>query len=450
MLILLLFNFTIPAEFPYNAYYEYLQVRGFTEQNFVLPNTFALMTEEFNNLLIADWQWRPVDHHIIGYFGKLITKTGNFSGLLGVNAHYEIDDNYGAMIDLRTRGKLSNTVSFSQALRISRTDPIDSAGPYPWKDLQAYIGESRMIFNSGIVDWEIGRRNLNLSWFDENSLMLSSAPEGYDGIFMAINGGFYEFHSFFGVLDIVNNKYITLHRLALKFRHDINIGFSEALLFSGNFEPLYLNPFVPYYLAQWGIRRDDNIMWLIDARIRFFKSLISGELLIDDYMYENDPYPDKLAYRLQIKSFPVYPVMVKAVYTMVDKWVYTQRYPQNVYENKGLPLGFPLGNDVDQISISVKYFTDRGLHPSLNADIVRKGEGSIYLPYEEEGSDWQPPFPSGVVEQQLKLFAGIDIVLLRAFYLQSKIGYHWIKNADHQIGNNSGDVLFNAKIWTFL
>ncbi len=448
-LIIFLLNFTIPSDFPINDYYEYLQVRGFAEQNFIKPYRLTFITEEIKNLLISDWQWKAADRHIISYFSKLINKPESFAYQLGMNAHYSIDDRYGAAIDIRTSGRLAKSIGFSQALQISRANIIDSAGPYPWKDLQAYISEGLIIIDPGNISWEIGRRNLNFSWSDNNSLILSSAKEGYDGILMTINGNFYEFHSQFSILDADGNKYITLHRIALKIRNNINIGFTEALLFSGNFEPLYLNPFVPYYLAQWGMRRDDNIMWMFDVRLHIFKSYLSGELLIDDYMYENDPYPDKIGYRLQLKSFIAHPVLFKAVYTMVDKWVYTQRYPQNVYEHKGLPLGFPLGNDVDQLSIVIKYFTDCFIHPSLSIDLVRKGEGSLFLPYEEEGGTWQPPFPSGNVEEQLKVFAGTDINAFRTFFLRSEIGIQWTDNLDHYPGLDRSELIFAAKVWLF-
>lgn len=450
MLIILLLNLTIPADFPINDYYEYLQVRGYTEQNFVRPNNIDFITGQINDLLINDWTWKPIDRRIIGYFRRLITKTGSFSYLLGLNGHYSIDNLYGGYADIRTAGRLNNVITYSQALRITRANIIDSTGPYPWKNLQAYINEGLVIIEPGMIRWEIGRRNLNLSWSGDNSLMLSGTSEGHDGILMAINGSYYEFHSFFGILNAVENRFITLHRLALRIKNVINIGFSEALLFSGEFEPLYASPFVPYYLAQWGMRRDDNIMWLFDARVHMLRSYFSAELLIDDYMYENDPYPDKLAYRLQLKSFPFYPVMIKAGYTMVDKWVYTQRDPQNVYQNKGIPLGFPLGNDVDQSTVTIKYFTGMNVHPSVNLDFIRKGEGSIFLPYEEEGGGWQPPFPSGIVTEQLKIYVGVDIFLLRTFFLRSDIGYEWLRNTDHQAGNNSEDLIFNAKIWLIL
>src|SRR4030042_1387248 len=216
MLIIFLLNFTVPIDFPISEHFEYLQVRGFTEQNFIQPNSIHFINDQINGLLISDWMWKPADRQIIGYFTKLITKPESFSYLLGMNAHYSMDALYGAMIDIRTSGRLANNVGFRQALRISRTHVVDRTGPYPWKDLQAYISEGTIIVDPGPVSWEIGRRNLNLSWFDNTSLILSPASEGYDGILMTINGSFYEFHSFFSMLDASDNRFITLHRLALK------------------------------------------------------------------------------------------------------------------------------------------------------------------------------------------------------------------------------------------
>jgi hypothetical protein len=213
---------------------------------------------------------------------------------------------------------------------------------------------------------------------------------------------------------------------------------------------LYLNIFFPFYLSQWGLDRDDNIMWSLDFEVHLLNSIFYGELLIDDYMYEDDPYPHKLAYQIGLKSLLWKRLVAKLNYTRVDKWVYTHHEEQNVYERYGRCLGFPLGNDVDQLTLTVKYVEWYGMSPRVSIDYVRKGEGSIYLPYELEGGPINPSFPSGEVEKTFETKVGIDYNLIRNFYLMVDIGRMHRSNEEHISDNDSDHFVFNLGIWAIL
>jgi hypothetical protein len=259
-----------------------------------------------------------------------------------------------------------------------------------------------------------------------------------------IPGRYLEFHNIFTVLDASQNRYMVVHRIGLRLRNFLSVGFSEALLFGGTLEPVYMNPFLPYYLSQWGIDRDDNIMWCFDLSIRAYNSRLYGELLIDDYMYEDDPYPDKLAYRIGIKSVLFNHFFMRAEYTFVDKWVYTHHHEENVYARDGYPLGFPSGNDVDKVTLAIKYMTVFGLYPDIRISYTRKGEGSIFLPYEEEGGDWTPPFPSGIVEKNFEVTVGLQYVFRYNFYIQCEAGKRYYTNRNHISGNDDNETILNV------
>ena len=167
-------------------------------------------------------------------------------------------------------------------------------------------------------------------------------------------------------------------------------------------------------------------------------------------MYEDDPHPDKLAYQIGLKSLIARHIMARINYTFVDKWVYSQRQPQNVYEQRGRCLGFPLGNDVDELSFNVKYLNAYGIFPHLSIDYIRKGEGSIFIPFEDEGGSINPPFPSGVVEKTLEIKLGVDYRFRRNLHLDMEIGRVQRDNVDHITGNDADNTIFDASLWIIL
>lgn len=451
MLLFILLSYTIPFDSPIMDNIEYLQIKGLVDIPSIRPYELEWIVPQIDELLINDVEINEIDRKIISSFNPLLIKNENFSSLFHLKGEYQKNPKfYYGFLNFRLGGQLVNNIRFSQALRFQRASEIDSFGPKPWKNFQVYLTEGLVKFNLAKIKFDIGRRNLLLGYGDENGLLLSLDPQGYDGFLLFIPVRYFEFYNIFSVLNASENRYISIHRIGLNIKRFLKLGFSEAILFGESLEPLYLNFFLPYYLAQWGADRDDNIMWFFDAQLKLFNSIIYGELLIDDYMYEDDSFPDKLAYKLGSKSLILNSLLLKINYTFVDKWVYTQRYRINTYERNGYPLGFPLGNDVDRVSFSIKFMNRYGLYPGFKIDYMRKGEGSIFLPYEEEGGDWNPPFPSGIVEKKLEIKLGLDYTLKYNFYIKADVGKQYWTNYNHISGNDMDDTIFNIALWAVL
>ncbi len=451
MLLFILFTYTIPVDSPIMDNIEYLQIRGLLDIPSIRPYELEWLIPQIDELLINDIKLNLLDRKTISFFNPLLTKNQDFSYLIHGNVLYQYEpEHWLGFLDLRFGGQLAKNFRFSQALRFQRASDIDPNGPRSWHDFQVYLTEGMIKAESGLLHFDIGRRNYLLGFGDENDLLLSLDPQGYDGFLMYIPTRYFEFCSIFSILDISQNRYISIHRIGVDLKKFLRIGFSEALLFGQSLEPLYLNPFLPYYLSQWGLDRNDNIMWRFDIQLRLFKSIIYGELLIDDYMYEDDPYPDKLAFKTGMKTIVLSKLLFKVNYTFVDKWVYTHRINDNVYVRGTYPLGFPLGNDVDRFSCSVKYMNQYGLYPVMAFEYVRKGQGSIFFPYEQEGGTPTPPFPSGIVEKKLEVDFGVDLILRYNFYCRAKIGKRYWRNYSHIPGNDNNETVLDISLWAIL
>jgi len=96
---------------------------------------------------------------------------------------------------------------------------------------------------------------------------------------------------------------------------------------------------------------------------------------------------------------------------------------------------------------STTYITPLHLYPSIRFEYIRKGEGSIYLPYEQEGGDWNPPFPSGVVEKTIDLRIGLEYVIQRNIHVQGEVGQMFQQNIAHVLDDDEDRFIFNLSLW---
>ncbi len=459
MLTLFLFFYTISFDSPVMDNIEYLQIKGLIDIPSIRPYEMSWLVSQIEELLLNDMKLNEVDRKIVSSFSPFLIKNEDFSTLFHVRGLYQKSPElYYGLIGYRLGGRLADNIEYSHGGRIRRASKLDSLAGQQWRNFQPYMNEGLITFHVERARCDIGRRNFLLGPGDDNSLLLSLDPQGYDGFLLFIPLRYFEFYSIFSILNASRNRYFSLHRFGLDIKRFLKLGFSEAILYGESLEPLYLVSLLPYYLSQWGIDREDNIMWCFDAQLSLYNSVIYGEFLIDDYMYEDDPYPHKIAYKIGLKSLIFNNFLVKMSYTFVDKWVYTHKKLINTYvrdnhiylPDSGFSLGFPLGNDVDQLSFSIKFMNKYGLYPGLEINQIRKGEGSIYLPYEEEGGQLNPPFPSGIAERKFDVLAGFSYILKYNFYIDIYVGKRYWTNNGHISGNNKDDFLFDISLWIVL
>jgi hypothetical protein len=451
MLVFLILTYTMPIDSPLMEHIEYLQLRGLVDIPSLRPYDTEWVIGQIDDILVREIELSPVDRKVISYFSPLTTKSESFSYLFHLIGEYQTEPIfYHGSFDERFGGSLTRNMSYSHAMRIRRANILDPFGPSPWNDFQAYLTEGLIGFSNEKIRFDIGRRNLLFGPGDKHSLLLSPDAQGYDGFLLQIPAQYLEFYGMFSILDAPQPKFLSLHRIGINLKGFLKFGFTEAIVAADSLEPLYLNIFLPFYLAQWGRNRDDNIMWSLDLQLHLFNSIFYVEMLIDDYMYEDDPYPDKLAYQVGLKSLLWKSLVAKINYSSVDKWVYTHDETQNVYDRDGRCLGFPPGNDVDEATFELRFMSRHGVFPYVSVDWLRKGEGSIYLPYEEEGGPINPPFPSGVVDKTLKIKVGVDYTLMRNFYFMMDVGKLYRYNRDHVAGNDNDEFVVNLGFWALL
>ncbi len=270
-------------------------------------------------------------------------------------------------------------------------------------------------------------------------LVLSPNAFGLDCVNLQVHVADYYFTTFFSVLE--SGRYLSSHRLDL-VKPRFKLGFTEMVLYARTIEFEYLIPLIPYYASQHLKHRDDNIIWAIDGSFLLRGIKFYGELLIDDFMFEPTPAPNKLGYTVGLKAAD--PLKIPGVdlvleYTRVDKWVYTQRdslnrYVRNLETNR--TLGHFIGPDADLSRIELSKRFNYFLAVDATVSLERRGEGRIDRSFEQEQGSWTPPFPSGIVETRFEPGLGLDIRPHWSFEIKPRIGYEWIKNRSNVRGDD--------------
>ncbi len=441
-------QFDSPLVFPI----EYFQVRGLINTTVIKPYELNEVISGLDTLLLIEEKTNKIDRHYLSMFAPFFRKSPKFhtNFNLGI-ASKNFEDFYGNF-DYQITGQISEQISFGQGIRFKVSSTIEDVQPQPWKDVvQAYLFEGYCKIANKNTSLVLGRRNLLFGYDEEHSLLLSPDKEGYDGYLFAYRGRYYEFQSSFSVINTESMRFLSIHRLGLDINY-VKLGFSEAILWGGKLEPIYLNFLVPYYLSQWGLYRNDNIMWQFDGMIKVFSSIIYGHFLIDDYQFSEPPpgyteYPHKLALQVGYKKIFGNFLYIGARYSFVDKWVYTHYLPVNVYQKDSIPIGYPLGNDVDNLTLSMRLLKSTKFVPGFTLNYVRKGEGSIFLPYEIERGPAYPDFPSGIVEKTLKISGHLDLQMNIHTHLGIETGkvYQW--NKGHSPGVDNQKFFLDLKIW---
>jgi hypothetical protein len=270
-------------------------------------------------------------------------------------------------------------------------------------------------------------------------LVLSPNAFGLDVMNAKVHAGDFYFTTFFSILE--PGRYLSSHRLDVVKRH-FKLGFTEMVLYAKTIEFEYLIPLIPYYASQYLKNRDDNIMWAIDGSLLLKNAKFYGELLIDDFMFERTPAPNKLGWTVGLKladplGTPGTDLVVE--YTRVDKWVYTQRdslnrFVRNIATDR--TLGYFIGPDGDLLNFELNHRLSYLVAVDAGFSLGRQGEGRIDRSFEREGGSWNPPFPSGIVETKIEPSLGLDIRPHWCFEIKPRIGYEWITNQSNAAGDN--------------
>ena len=253
---------------------------------------------------------------------------------------------------------------------------------------------------------EFGRDRARWGPGARGSLMLSAHNPRFDMLRLRVQFKRFKFTSIHGKLSSgIGSKYLAAHRLEVTLFHWLIVSGSESVVYGNRgIEPAYLNPLMPYHVAEHHLGdRDNNMMSLDITAFPLKNHKFYFELFIDDFTTAKNPFTywgNKFAFLTGwrwVTPFGLTNVDLELEYTRIEPYVYTHDDGINVYKNYDKSMGHWMGPNSDNLFIKLNHWVVHNLHWSIVSERIRKGKGDIDTPHDDSMGD-RKRFLSGPVE----------------------------------------------------
>ena len=299
------------------------------------------------------------------------------------------------------------------------------------------------------VDIQTGRDRLQLKGGFRSGLIFSGLTRPVDMYYrFDYNVWRFCFTALSGQLTESGKRYISVKRATLRLARNLRIGATEAVAFYDD-PSAYINPLMLFYIVhRHRPNNDDNLIASVDISFTPFKNLNLYLEFLDDDLIIFEGGASKYGFLAGLYKSQLFSerIDLRLEYSRVRKWTYTHVSDFNAWEYRGQPFGFWAGPDADELFIRLSCLLSPTSAVHVNFDYLRRGEGTWYLPHEEEGGDKLPPFPSGVVEKSTGGWIDIRHEFDR-FIIRGRIGSRQIENRHNQPGDF--DSYFTHWVVTF-
>ena len=292
-----------------------------------------------------------------------------------------------------------------------------------WHGLTSDYDRAYVAFERGPLRLAVGRDYVSWGADPSDALLVSDAGLSHDGLQFLLRFGRFRLASVAARLSSSSDRNYAAHRLEVHIG-GLRLGVHEAAVYtSPHFEPTYLFPIAFYYGNQFNERGDDNTLLGADARWASRWGTVDGELLVDDFIYDGDPAPNKVGWRVaatRALAARDTDVELRAVYERMTRWTFTHRRAEVAYvAGTGDPLagdpwlGSPLGPDADRWSVRLGWTPRARTSLWLEHGRTRRGEGNRDLTAWQPGTPHDLPFPSGDVQAESRTECGARVRLGR-------------------------------------
>jgi hypothetical protein len=257
---------------------------------------------------------------------------------------------------------------------------------------------------------------------------------------------------FVAALDPVAETYLAGHRLEVRPGASLDLAISELARFDGAANaPLYFVPVIPYTLVEKRLLQSsdlgadslertfkNNVMWTADLTWRVRPGArVYGEVAVDDISFSSERRPLSIAW--QVGAHGRWrrggdAVSVRAEYSRVYRYTYSV-FHRHDFDFHGMPTGYPLGPDVEQIFGQLSWSPGADWTFALEAALVRKGGAKLGDSY-VLGSPVPPLALSGVVDRDARATASVDWSPAAGLSLGGTAGYASVRSLDHVAGRD--------------
>jgi hypothetical protein len=221
--------------------------------------------------------------------------------------------------------------------------------------------------------------------------------------------------------DIYINKYLAWHAVTFTPFQGLDLSLGESVVYSDKIEPLFLMPFMCFYMADEFISNrhdqpgDANMQIFLSVSSRnllknthiygslFIDELtlkgLNGTLFVDTKTIENSLNDNKLRPQMactigiSVADLPVDNLTLTTEYTRINPFVYGHHDPAQTYTNSSYLIGHWMGHNADLVYLNLNYRVTRGLQANIWGEYIRKGSSDYSGQYEMP----QPKFLFGLM-----------------------------------------------------
>lgn len=214
--------------------------------------------------------------------------------------------------------------------------------------------------------------------------------------------------------DIYRDKYFAWHALTITPFTGFNFTLGESVIYSDRVEPIYLMPFMFYYLADEYIssRRakpgdaNQQIFLTLSSQNHLPKTRLFATLFIDELtiggingsLFINTTYGGatqrrqrtQLGFTLgaSVVDFPINNLSTSMEYTRINPFVYGHHDTAQTYTNSGYVMGHWMGHNSDLFYFDINYRFFRGLEATVWGSYLRKGSDDYSRQYIQPEPDF--------------------------------------------------------------
>ena len=388
---------------------------------------------------------------IIADHGTNIVETSPISEtMLGFNLYGMLGKNFAYYLDVRN-SFVRGTAEGPDRFDIAAPSPARLYGPNIFRDrIIGYLVYEKSWFRA-----ELGRNEFRWGPGYLGDLALSNNIPTAEMVKLSARLGRFMLTSTHAFLfNTIGPKFLAAHKLSIELIPGMYFGAGETVLYGNrDVEPAYLNPLMPYHIAEHTLGDRDNNNMCFDFTLTLLPSTrIYAEYFIDDMtLTENllTYFGNKFAFLAGIHWADVANLPdldLRAEYTRIEPYVYTHWDTINIYTHKTYLIGYQLGPNSDNAFLQLSYRINRDIEVDGFSLRQRKGDGAADTNTRPE-TGTRKYFLKGTVEDRRLYGLTIRDQLRTDLFVALSYVYSNTENMDRIAGNRSHDHLALFEIY---
>lgn len=246
----------------------------------------------------------------------------------------------------------------------------------------------------------------------------------------------------------LGSKYLAAHRLDLLVKPGFTLGATETVVYgSRDVEPAYINPLIPYHVAEHHLGDKDNNTMSVDFSLNLIPNTrLYGEYFIDDMTSTESLtgyFGNKFAFLTGITwadALFVPKLDIQLEYARIEPFVYAHHDSINIYVNYDKSIGHWLGPNADSFYLLAGYQFDRDIRLELSAEHIRKGHGELDTT-DRPVNSVKKEFLGGIVESRNLFGIKLTDQIRRDAFISISYTFSKTDNLQRQQNNNATDHL---------